>query len=97
MSQTLCPDCGTSALVQTSTATPFDRLRRLFTSSRPHHCRKCGWTGWVAVSRRRRHAHAWTVERDPPDLGTLDAALTAAETGGTGESATDGANSPQRQ
>jgi predicted RNA-binding Zn-ribbon protein involved in translation (DUF1610 family) len=96
MSQSTCPACGEAALVQTSTRRALERMRRFFTSNRPHRCRKCGWTGWAPAAKRNRHAHAWTVERDPPDLGTLDAALTreADDERGTGTTASDVGNSP---
>jgi hypothetical protein len=75
MSQTICPGCGGSAVNRTPSRTPVERFRRLFTSKRPHRCRRCAWSGWIEVSPRTRHANTWTVEREPPDLGAVDVAL----------------------
>lgn len=75
MSQTICPGCGGSAVNRTRSRTPVERFRRLFTSKRPHRCRRCAWTGWIEVSARTHHANAWTVEREAPDLVAVDAVL----------------------
>lgn len=82
MSQMQCPGCGASAVRQSSGRTPVERVRKLFTSKRPHRCRKCGWNGWTEVSRGSRHGHTWTVEREPPDLKAVDALLVSDSSGG---------------
>jgi hypothetical protein len=77
MTTQTCPGCGEPALKRRPSNRLTDRLKKLFTSKRPHYCRKCDWTGWLDISEHHRHHQTWTVEREPPDLKAIDAELLA--------------------
>jgi hypothetical protein len=70
----LCPACEKPVKRKPSRGV-INRLKKLFTSKRPHYCRACGWVGWLDVSGQPRPTETWTVEREPPDLGAVDAGM----------------------
>ena len=54
----------------------MERLRKGFTLKRPHRCRACGWRGWRLESSRLDAGEGSAVEREAPDFGAIDGALT---------------------
>jgi hypothetical protein len=73
-----CPACGSDRVHRSRSNTLFERLRKFFSSARPHRCRACGWRGWIAVTDSERHETRFAVDCEPLDLTALDERLSAA-------------------
>jgi predicted RNA-binding Zn-ribbon protein involved in translation (DUF1610 family) len=72
----LCPNCGEHAVMRVPSRSWSAVVRKPFTRKRPHSCRKCHWSGWLEVSAPPHATTTWTVECGPPDLESVDSALT---------------------
>jgi predicted RNA-binding Zn-ribbon protein involved in translation (DUF1610 family) len=74
-----CPDCGSERVQRSRSRVWSERVRKWFTSGRPHRCVACGWRGWLAVTEPERHEKRFAVECEPLNLDALDARLAAVQ------------------
>jgi len=70
----VCPRCAQGQLLRSHTRSRIERIRKAYTSRRPHRCAKCGWRGWVLPM----SAGLFFCDQqcaDSPNLQELDLAL----------------------
>lgn len=92
----MCPTCQ-MVLRRSRSRSPFEKLRKRFTTKRPYRCPNCGWRKWVSPAGVASHPDYWIVKRDDPDLQPVDESVArAADAGGAPPSILEPAGATSR-
>ena len=67
-----CPSCSLMTVHRSRTRTMSARVRRYFTSARPHRCHHCGWRSWIEPTDGPGSERPASFEPKSPDFRLLD-------------------------
>jgi hypothetical protein len=77
MEQDPCVACGSSNIHRSRPRNLYERVKKLYTPSRPFHCHDCGWRGWLQPLQSPGTASVVSEAAPDLDLTALDAVLAA--------------------
>lgn len=71
----VCPSCRSSDIHRSRSRSLVERIRKNWTSRRPHECGMCGWRGWLLPLAHPREEESMVLACEAPDLLAIDSAI----------------------